>query len=378
MGAVPHFDTLDQICKGKREVFVFFDFNNNIKGLYYEEMMKTVVSAIQSNPKVFPSWLIDEWMMVEEYAKSRKVKMHMTYFSEGGESYYHTSIFKNYKKSRKNASFMMSSFVAGEFESYDNPNELIRAFLVSSWKLIELYCSDSNIFALRMENLDADFVPEMLIHNFNIYQDDDDVAYIIISSDGDYIQTLDYADNIYIVDCNHIITYYNWPSSKSYLVPRRKKEAISESTSFFPENTSPDRIILFKAIVGDSSDSIPGIKGVGPVAFYDSFLNLIPDDVRADDIDAIEKICLERKADNKVCAKILENFDTFSRMIRLVSFRHLIKWLQGTQNYLFIKGIIKRNRSAFEESANLMGAHPRKKERFIPFGKVDVEYKKYM
>ena len=363
IGSVPSYQLLDSICNNKEEVFIFVDFNNNIKGLYYPEMLELVLQEISSNNGVFPSILINEWMIMqnyfEEYARLRNIKkFHVVYFSEGGQSYYHKNLYKDYKKGRTSAVFALPPSVTNNYKSYEDIQDLIRGFLVSSWKWIEILSRKANILSIRLENLDADFIPELLLRKFDIYNDN--ATYLILSSDGDMLQTLDIADNVYIYDSNtnSIITDKNWTNSKRYFDPNKKKANGSEvlQENHIIEDLSPDKVILFKALVGDSSDHIPGIKGIGVKTFFNSFIQIIPNDVRCDDIDAILNICEQRKSDNKVCKKVVSNIEEFTKMIKLVSFKMVIEWLQqNIQRYSVIKKIIDENYNALKGSCNLHG-----------------------
>ena len=363
IGSVPSYETLDIICKDKKEVFIFIDFNNCIKGLYYPQMLEMILNSILINNGNFPSILINEWMLLQDYLETymitRKIdNFHVIYFSEGGQSYYHKNLLKTYKSNRSNALFQLPATISTNFKSYDDIGELIRGFLVSSWKWIEIISKESNILSIRLENLDADFIPELLLRQFNIYKDE--AVYVILSSDGDMLQTLDIADNIYIFDGNTIITDKNWLNSKSYLDPDKKRKKSNEEKNSTPiilkenkeeYNLTPDKIILYKAIVGDSADNIPGLKGIGIKTFFNKFINLIPNNIRADDLQSIEKFCFERQADNKVCSKIANDFEVFSKMVKLVSFKMLIQWLQlQQQRYKQIKKIIDENINALRTS----------------------------
>ena len=356
IGAVPSYETLDSICKDYKEVFFFIDFNNMIKGLYYPEMLSLILNEIQFNNGTYPSILINEWMQLQSYfeiynqSRSSRYKIHTIYFSEGGQSYYHLNLHKSYKKRRKNALFAIPTSVSNNYKSYDDINEVIRGFLLSSWKWIEILSSYSNILSIRLENLDADFIPELLLRQFDIYNDD--ACYIILSSDGDMVQTLDIADNIFIYNGNSIISDSNWLTSKKYLTEGINDDILSTTNnSMF----TPDRIILYKALVGDTSDNIPGIKGIGNKAFFNNFIDLVPEDVRADDINAIKKIAIDNSYNNKVADKIAHNLDTFTTMIKLVSFKHLIFWLQqNVQRYQKIKDIITNSIGALKDPCNIM------------------------
>ena len=359
IGAVPSYQLLDSITSDKDELFLFIDFNNNVKGLYYPKMLEMILNEIKANDGKFPSILINEWMLLqnyfEEYKESRSniKKLHVIYFSEGGESYYHKSLYKFYKSTRKSALFQLPISIVNDYKSYDDVGELMRAFLLSTWKWIEVFSQRSNILSIRLENLDADFIPELLLRKFNIYKDN--ASYLILSSDGDMLQTLDIADNVYIYDSNinNIITSKTWINSKRYLDVNKRTNESNDIDILQETDITPDKIILFKAIVGDTSDHIPGIKGIGVKRFFNSFINEIPNSIRADDIDSIIKFCNERKSDNKICNKIANNSDEFIKMVKLVSFKMLIEWLlQNTIRYHDIKKIIDNNYNALVESCN--------------------------
>ena len=77
--------------------------------------------------------------------------------------------------------------------------------------------------------------------------------------------------------------------------------------------------------------------------------------MRADDIDAIKKIAIDNSHNNKVASKVAHNLDTFNTMVRLVSFKYLIYWLQqNVQRYQKIKDIINSNIRALREPCNIM------------------------
>lgn len=375
IGSVPSFSSLDLVCKDKEEVFIFIDFNNAIKGLYYPKMLELIIQETQLNNGVFPSILINDWKVLqkylESYAETRNIKkFHVIYFSEGGQSYYHKNILKTYKSNRKSAIFQINPTVSNYFSSYDDIQELIRNFIISSWKWIEYYSKQANILSIRLENLDADFIPELLLRQYDIYNDN--AVYLILSSDGDYLQTLDFADNVYIFDGNTLITDKNWLNSKQYLYPKIsnqnntiQEDNIEQDISDYKNNPivlnelglpdiSADKIILYKALVGDTSDHIPGIKGIGVKGFFNKFIQLIPNNIRADDIDSILDICKEHKDDNKICNKIINDSNIFKDMIKLVSFKMVINWLMlNKQRYDSIDKIIKENISALTESCYL-------------------------
>ena len=359
IGSIPSYKLLDSITENKEELFLFVDFNNNLKGIYYPKMIEEIYSEY-SFKKQFPSILINEWAKLQVYfesyleycnSKNKKLKkLHCIYFTEAGDSYYHKSLYNKYKEKRRNNSIQLQPSIASSLGSFENVKEFIRAFLLSSWKWIKVFSDMSNILSIRLENLDADFIPEFLLREYEIYNDN--ASYLILSSDGDMLQTLDYANNIYIYDNLNgcIIDDKNWLNSKRYL-DSSDRTTKSNNIEIFNEYYTPDKIILYKALVGDTSDSIPGIKGIGKKGFFNKFISIIPDDVRADDVDSIFKICKLYEQDNNICKLILNNKEEFIKMIKLVSFKKVIEWLRYKEvRNRDIRNQIDKNINALRES----------------------------
>lgn len=76
--------------------------------------------------------------------------------------------------------------------------------------------------------------------NNNLYE------YIIVSTDTDFIQLIN--DNTYLY------------------IPRGKKSILYNKDKVYEKyNTYPNQYILYKSLIGDKSDNIKGIKGIGRV-----------------------------------------------------------------------------------------------------------------
>lgn len=342
--SIPTNEMLDTASDGYDNVTVFIDFNNFIKGIYYPEITEMIISNIVNNDLKIPSILIEEWIKfqayLEKWAISRNKKLKCIYFSEHGKSFYHINIDKNYKANRE--AHRNITIPTGLMTYFDNDiskvNEMLSGFLNSSWEWISKISSKSNIGTFRLSNLDADFIPEYLFRKVKGFYNDNSV-YLIVSTDGDMIQLLDYGENIKILDIDKIITRDNWMTSKKYL-----EKYFSEIKGYI----RPDRILLYKATVGDTSDNISGVPKFGPKAFVSSLID-IPEDIDCDDIIALENY-FKSKSNDKNIKKILDNFESFKSSLKLVSFKLLIEYLYAipTRNDLLMK-IIRENESALSE-----------------------------
>lgn len=97
-----------------------------------------------------------------------------------------------------------------------------------------------NILHIEINNNEADdYISSIIKHNTNY-------KFIIVSTDSDFIQLI-----------NKDITLY---------VPRGKNSILyTEKEILKKYNITPNKYILFKSLVGDKSDNIKGIKGIGHI-----------------------------------------------------------------------------------------------------------------
>lgn len=98
-----------------------------------------------------------------------------------------------------------------------------------------------NIAYLEVENNEADdFIASIVSKNMNEYQ------YIIVSTDSDFIQLI--SDNVFLY------------------VPRGKKSILYNKDGVIKKyNITPEKFAIFKSLVGDKSDNIRGISGIGNI-----------------------------------------------------------------------------------------------------------------
>lgn len=94
---------------------------------------------------------------------------------------------------------------------------------------------------LEVENNETDdLIASIVSKPINEYQ------YIIVSTDSDFIQLVD----------NNVFLY----------VPRGKKSILYNREEVIKKyNVIPEKYVLFKSLVGDKSDNIKGVKGIGNI-----------------------------------------------------------------------------------------------------------------
>ena len=159
-----------------------------------------------------------------------------------------------------------------------------------------------------------------------------------------YVLTGD-RDAFQLVDDEGLVTILI--PSKGELLKYNKEEVFKKMEVY------PSQIVDYKALCGDTSDNIPGIKGIGPktaASLLNEYENL---DNIYKNIENITKKALKEKLTNgkeeaylsQFLAKIIEdvdiNFDFEKACLNIPNKENVAKFLQKLQFYTFIKKIDK-------------------------------------
>ncbi|MDC0897218.1 DNA polymerase I [Desulfobacterota bacterium] len=169
-----------------------------------------------TNSKSFPTNAIYGFVnMFNKLLKDFKPEYLVAVFDSGGSSF-RTDIYEQYKANRGEA-----------------PEDISLQFP----KIIE-YLEASGIKTIKMDNYEADDLIGSIAEKF---KDKNKIS--IISGDKDFVQLID--KNVNMID-----------------TMKGKTTNIKEVQEKYDLN--PDSMIDFFALVGDSIDNIPGVKGIGP------------------------------------------------------------------------------------------------------------------
>ena len=116
----------------------------------------------------------------------------------------------------------------------------------------------------------------------------------IVSSDKDFLQLI----------------------NKNVIVYRpMEKEFYTEETVVEKFKMSPTNFILYKTLMGDNSDKVAGVKGLGPKKLYKLFPELSERDLTLDDI---YKICESKFKENVIYARIIQGIDALERNYKIM------------------------------------------------------------
>ena len=116
----------------------------------------------------------------------------------------------------------------------------------------------------------------------------------IVSSDKDFLQLIN----------ENVIVYR--PMEKEYY---------TVDTVIEKFKMSPNNFILYKTLMGDNSDKVAGIKGLGPKKLYKLFPELSERDLTLDDI---YDICEKKYKENVIYARILQNFSSIETNFKIM------------------------------------------------------------
>tara|TARA_R110000737_G_scaffold165177_1_gene192707 strand:+ start:56 stop:1087 length:1032 start_codon:yes stop_codon:yes gene_type:complete len=137
------------------------------------------------------------------------------------------------------------------------------------------------------------------------------------------------ADDIIAYLCNKVI---NKPEDKAFIVSSDKdflqlinknvivyrpmeKEYYTEQTVIDKYKMSPKNFILHKTLLGDNSDKIKGIKGLGEKGLYKKFPELMERDMNLEDIFTI---CEAKLKDHVIYARVLQNMGEMEKNYKIM------------------------------------------------------------
>ena len=116
----------------------------------------------------------------------------------------------------------------------------------------------------------------------------------IVSSDKDFLQLIN----------ENVIVYRPM-----------EKEFYTEETVIEKFKMTPHNFILYKTLMGDNSDKVAGIKGLGEKKIYKLFPELSERDLTLDDI---YNICEEKFKENVIYARIIQNFSSIETNYKIM------------------------------------------------------------
>ena len=172
---------------------------------------------------------------------------------------------------------------------YDNKEEETEALIGQLFRTQD-YLECLPVHQLTMEKLEADDIMAYLAKRASNLGN----SATIVSSDKDFLQLVD--DNIEI---------YAPVKKKTFT-----KNNILEEIKVLPTNFN-----LVKALLGDNSDNLPGVKGLGIKTVVAEFPKLLTEKT---DLEYIFKVAEEKLEGKKIFAKIIHSWDRVETNFKLM------------------------------------------------------------
>ena len=163
------------------------------------------------------------------------------------------------------------------WELFDDKDDEFASMTMQMHRLVE-YLQCLPITLISIDKVEADDTISYLAQKFAA----NGKKVTITSSDKDFLQIVD--DNIEV---------YSPIKKKTY-----QKKDIQEEIGLLPEN-----YLIMKALLGDNSDNLSGVKSLGPKTLLKEFPGLITEP--SFELNDIHKICTEKLQTKKIFASIL-------------------------------------------------------------------------
>ena len=147
------------------------------------------------------------------------------------------------------------------------------------------------VHLISLDKVEAD---DIIAHLSRYLVNEHNSKCIIVSADKDFLQLVD--DNI---------TVYS-PMIKEFYTPR----AIVEKFGLPAKN-----FILYKTLMGDNSDKISGLKGLGPKKLFKFFPELAENEMSLEDL---HNICEGKYKENVIYSRVIFDYETLQKHYKIM------------------------------------------------------------
>ena len=153
------------------------------------------------------------------------------------------------------------------------------------------YLKTLPVKVITLGKVEAD---DVIAYMSDILPTNDDDRVFIVSSDKDYLQLIS----------RKVIVYR--PVEREYYTEETVREKF---------NLDPHNFILYKSLMGDASDALPGIKGLGAKKLFKLFPELSTQKLTFEDIISMSE---ERIKDNVIYARILHDVEMLEKKYQIM------------------------------------------------------------
>lgn len=215
----------------------------------------------------------------------RQIQPHQVYmvFDGAGSSMNRKNIIPEYKSGRENQKIT-------NWGAFDNVEEEHDAKVDQMVRIIQ-YLKTLPVKTVSIDKVEADDIIAYLSHK--ALKQPGDKAYIV-SSDKDFLQLVS----------DEVVVYR--PMEKKFYTKDHFQKTY---------NMSPQNFIIYKTLMGDSSDKIKGVKGLGEKKLHKLFPELSERDVSWQDI---LDICEKKLTEHIIYARILNEVNDLEKNYKVM------------------------------------------------------------
>jgi DNA polymerase-1 len=205
-------------------------------------------------------------------------------FDGVGSSTNRKNLIPEYKSNRNTGKLV-------NWEAFDNKDDEDDAKVNQISRLIH-YLKCIPVKTLSMDKVEAD---DIIAHLSKQLAEEHNSKVYIVSSDKDFLQLV-----------SNNITVYR-PVEKEFFTPEKVKSKFG---------VSPENFILYKTLLGDDSDKIPGVKGLGPGKLFKLFPELTTKKLTLEDIF---DICESKYKEHIIYSRIIFDKETVLKSHKIMN-----------------------------------------------------------
>lgn len=147
------------------------------------------------------------------------------------------------------------------YQEYKGHREKTSELIISQIKLMKRVLDEWGVKQFSLEGYEADD----LIGTFSRLYDSDDVEVKIISKDNDVMQLINENVSVWqpVRNAHHHYEITRTKVTDLHIPPNHFEFNLDNFHIYHPDLNNPKQLIDVKALEGDKSDNIPGVKGIG-------------------------------------------------------------------------------------------------------------------
>ena len=176
------------------------------------------------------------------------------------------------------------------WEAFDNKDDEDDAKVDQIVRIIQ-YLKTLPVKTIGIPKVEAD---DVIAYLSSIIPQSPKDKVFIVSSDKDFLQLVN----------ENVVVYRPM-----------EKEFYTEQTVIDKFKMSPNNFILYKTLMGDNSDKVKGVKGLGEKKLYKLFPELSEKDMSLDDIYSI---CEEKFRENVIYARVIQHIDELEKNYKIM------------------------------------------------------------